>query len=161
MLKIWYFKTENLTRKICAIPVRENLTIIAGFKKVNRQHTKAAERYYYLTAGNAIEFDERSGLTSNMERYDDISKRIRRVLDSGMLLDIGCGTARMFIAVAKAIPELKLVGIDVSEAMIDIGKKHELRKTGKSAVKTDAAIPRGWKQSFRDDSTHIVEPALP
>jgi tRNA G46 methylase TrmB len=95
--------------------------LLLASKKVDRQHTNAAERSYYLTAGNAIEFDERSGLTSNMERHDDISKRIRRVLDSGMLLDIGYGMAWVLIAVAEAIPELKLVGIDVSEAMIDIG----------------------------------------
>lgn len=86
-----------------------------------RQSKKAAERSYYLTAGSAIEFDRRSGLTSSLKRYDRVSEKIRRILDSGTLLDVGCGTARMLIGIAKAIPELKLVGIDVSEAMIDIG----------------------------------------
>ena len=70
--------------------------LLLASKTGDRQHTTASERSYYLTAGNAIELDERSGSTSTMERYDDISKRIRRVLDFGMLLDIGCGTARNY-----------------------------------------------------------------
>ncbi len=87
----------------------------------DRQSKKATERSYYLTAESAVEFDRRSGLTSNLKRYNGISEKICRILDSGVLLDVGCGTARMLIEIAKAIPELKLVGIDVSEAMIDIG----------------------------------------
>lgn len=44
------------------------------------------------------------------------------VPDGGSVLEIGCGTARNLIAVARAYPHARLYGIDISEAMLETAR---------------------------------------
>lgn len=42
----------------------------------------------------------------------------------GTVIEIGCGTARNLIAIAKAWPEARLFGIDLSEAMLTTARRN-------------------------------------
>jgi ubiquinone/menaquinone biosynthesis C-methylase UbiE len=89
-----------------------------------RHEKRAAERSYYLSAENAAAFDERSAAAANLRRYAGIAEEIGKTVVAGSLLDIGCGTARMLIEIARMHPALHMVGIDVSREMIHLGRRN-------------------------------------
>ncbi|MEW6002459.1 MAG: class I SAM-dependent methyltransferase [Nitrospirota bacterium] len=82
------------------------------------------ERSYYQSPEEAQKFDRRSLSILNIQRYKHISLDIEKYLRKGLVLDIGCGTARMLIEIAKNIPALNFVGIDVSDPMIKLGLRN-------------------------------------
>lgn len=45
-------------------------------------------------------------------------------LDDSRLLDVGCGTGLIPIEAAKALPGLKITGVDLAEAMLVLGRDH-------------------------------------
>lgn len=47
--------------------------------------------------------------------------------DGGSVIEIGCGTARNLIAIARAWPEARLFGIDLSEAMLTTARTNVAR----------------------------------
>lgn len=50
-------------------------------------------------------------------------------LDSGRLLDLGCGAADVTVRFVKAFPGVTAVGVDGSEAMLAFGRRH-IREAG-------------------------------
>lgn len=45
------------------------------------------------------------------------------------ILDIATGTGDLAVAIAKALPNTKIIGADISENMLEIGKKKMLKKS--------------------------------
>lgn len=52
-----------------------------------------------------------------------------RSFNGGRVVDLGCGSADVTIRFAKAFPEVKLLGVDGSEAMLDFGRR-SVREAG-------------------------------
>lgn len=48
---------------------------------------------------------------------------IKKIFINGIILDIACGTGDMCILLAKNFQKCKIIGLDLSECMINIGKK--------------------------------------
>lgn len=44
---------------------------------------------------------------------------LERLPDEGVLFDLGCGVGRLTVPVARARPEVRVVGLDVSQVMLD------------------------------------------
>jgi ubiquinone/menaquinone biosynthesis C-methylase UbiE len=66
--------------------------------------------YFY----NAI-----SGTTMFQRNYDHVARDILAYCPDGKILDIGTGPARLLIALHRHRPQLQLVGIDASAAMVE------------------------------------------
>jgi len=78
-----------------------------------------------------------------------IANRIR----SGSLVDLGSGTGYLAIEIAKQVPWLKVYGIDLSEAMVKIARKHARNanvKNVKIELSNAAALP------FADNSIDFI-----
>jgi ubiquinone/menaquinone biosynthesis C-methylase UbiE len=76
------------------------------------------ERGYYLGAERAAGFDARSASPMSTARYRAVAEEINKLLTQGRLLDIGCGTGRLAIEIARLIPDVSITGIDVSGEML-------------------------------------------
>jgi len=50
-------------------------------------------------------------------------KMLRRRLSQGKILDVATGTADLALALAKAMPSTEVVGVDISEGMLAIGRR--------------------------------------
>lgn len=83
-----------------------------------------------------------------------IAKNIRDRQVSGTILDIGTGPGRLPIEIAKQVANVKVVGIDVSEDMVRMAKKHaeEEGLRGRVEFKVGSAYDTG----FEDGSIDLV-----
>lgn len=77
-------------------------------------------------------FDQISGKYDKLNRFlsarTDLSwrKKAIRMLKAGsprLVLDVATGTGEMAILACKTVEELKVIGIDISEGMLEIGRK--------------------------------------
>jgi len=64
----------------------------------------------------------------NRKSIARVGKRLARLILSrgftqGNLLDVGCGFASVPIAIARAIPGMKITGIDLGDPLLDLGRK--------------------------------------
>ena len=76
------------------------------------------ERGYYRDRYRARHYDERTSRGSSVERQQEATLRVAGLLRQGHVLDIGCGTARMLIGMARMLPDVRFTGIDVSAEMV-------------------------------------------
>lgn len=51
---------------------------------------------------------------------------LRWMPDRGTIVDLGCGIGRMARPIAMARPEARVIGLDISEAMLDLARKQSL-----------------------------------
>jgi ubiquinone/menaquinone biosynthesis C-methylase UbiE len=74
--------------------------------------------------------------------YDDVAREVATAIDRGTILDIGTGPGRLPLQLARLLPEIKVVGLDVSRDMIRAAAR-TAEKEGMSArvsfVNEDAA----------------------
>jgi ubiquinone/menaquinone biosynthesis C-methylase UbiE len=74
------------------------------------------------------EFDE-AGLSLLVPVHDVCSRAISRLLpDGGTMLDLGCGSARLVERIARGRPDANIIGLDLSEAMLDTGRRRLARE---------------------------------
>lgn len=64
----------------------------------------------------------------NKKNIEQVGKRLSSLLKKsdfkgGKILDVGCGFASVDIEIAKAFPQSEIIGIDMGEALMDIGRK--------------------------------------
>ena len=55
--------------------------------------------------------------------YRDVAAEVARSLNRGSILDIGTGPGRLPLALARLLPEVKVIGLDVSPDMIRAASK--------------------------------------
>lgn len=91
----------------------------------------------------------------NIRRYSAVAEEVRSCLPSGSLLDIGCGTGLMLVEIARTNPGLKLIGIDVSESMITLGRRN-ISEAGLSDVITLASRSAEDLSEFGDERFDMV-----
>jgi len=55
------------------------------------------------------------------EAYADLAERVAAVISEGTFLEVGSGPAFVSIEVARRIPRVQIIGLDISETMLGIG----------------------------------------
>jgi|GEM_PF-2864893 len=90
---------------------------------MDRKH-REEERSYYLDLERARDYDRRSARERSRKRQLGVAEKIKKYATKGELLDIGCGTARMLITLAKELPKMHFTGTDISEAMLSIAREN-------------------------------------
>jgi len=95
---------------------------------MDRKH-REEERRYYLDLERARNYDRRAMRERSLKRQKEVAAKINKYATKGELLDIGCGTARMLMTLAKELPKMHFTGADVSEAMLSIAREN-IREAG-------------------------------
>ncbi|MEJ2313311.1 MAG: class I SAM-dependent methyltransferase [Nitrospirota bacterium] len=90
---------------------------------------REGERNYYLSREHALDFDRRSASSRSLERHRAVARKIAGFMAGGELLDIGCGSARMLLVIAEALPAVQITGLDVSGEMLSIAREN-VRRAG-------------------------------
>jgi ubiquinone/menaquinone biosynthesis C-methylase UbiE len=80
------------------------------------------ERDYYLIGEHARQYDVRTAEGRSLNRQRLAARIVGRYLEHGQVLDIGCGSARMLIEIARQLPAIDFTGIDVSVEMVRLGR---------------------------------------
>jgi ubiquinone/menaquinone biosynthesis C-methylase UbiE len=58
------------------------------------------------------------------EAYANLADRVTAVVSEGTILEVGPGPAFVSIEIARRIPQARIVGLDISETMIGIGRRN-------------------------------------
>jgi ubiquinone/menaquinone biosynthesis C-methylase UbiE len=73
----------------------------------------------------AIKYAEFAKDTPTMqEAYANLADRVTAVVSEGTILEVGPGPAFISIEIARRIPQARIVGLDISETMIGIGRRN-------------------------------------
>ena len=97
------------------------------------------------SSASVVGFDE-AGTTSLLPLYRFNALAISRLAAPGArILDLGCGSGRFLAYLATRRPDLKLVGLDLSEAMIDLGRRH----LAEAGLEDRVSLVRGDMREFR------------
>jgi ubiquinone/menaquinone biosynthesis C-methylase UbiE len=73
----------------------------------------------------AIEYAKFAKNTGKMrEEYRRSAENIASIVQKGKLLEIGPGPGYVCIEIAKLLPEMEVIGLDISDTMIEIAKKN-------------------------------------
>lgn len=83
-----------------------------------------------------------------------IATDIRDKQISGIILDMGTGPGRLPIEIAKRVPGVEVIGIDISEDMVKIAKKNAQEEGVTDRVKFKVAS--AYNTDFDDDSIDLV-----
>lgn len=93
---------------------------MAGIIKTIKQlRSEGIEGYF------AIKYAEFAKDTPAMrEAYTVLAKRVVAVMSEGSFLEVGPGPAFVSIEISKRIPRAQIIGLDISETMIGIGRRN-------------------------------------
>jgi len=86
--------------------------------------------------------------------YALVADHVGHYCRSGSILDIGTGPGWLLAALQRSLPELELVGLDISPAMVATARKN-MQATGYDAV-IDLQVAAAEALPFRNDSFHAV-----
>ena len=90
--------------------------IIQTFKQLR---SEGIEGYF------AIKYAEFAKNTPGMRQdYADLAARVADVISEGIFLEVGPGPAFVSIELASRIPRAQIIGLDISETMIGIGRRN-------------------------------------
>jgi len=84
-----------------------------------QRRSSSVERYYRLHAGiyDATRWSFLFGRNAIIERAATVQPRPTKILE------IGCGTGRNLVALARRFPEARLTGVDLSDSMLAIARR--------------------------------------
>jgi ubiquinone/menaquinone biosynthesis C-methylase UbiE len=69
-------------------------------------------------------YDNLTSVKGVNKSFEEIAHFIGDILTEGNVLDIGTGPGRLLSNISKQAPKLKLFGVDISKAMIDLAKQN-------------------------------------
>jgi ubiquinone/menaquinone biosynthesis C-methylase UbiE len=69
-------------------------------------------------------YDNLTSVKGVNKSFEEIAHFIGDILKEGIVLDIGTGPGRLLSEISKQAPKLKLFGLDISKAMIDLAKQN-------------------------------------
>jgi len=73
----------------------------------------------------AIKYCEFAKNSKEMQRgYAHLAENVASMLQKGKLLEIGPGPAYIAIEIAKRLPEIEIIGLEISNTMIEIAKNN-------------------------------------
>ncbi|MEM1544900.1 MAG: class I SAM-dependent methyltransferase [Candidatus Methanomethylicia archaeon] len=85
--------------------------------------------------------------------FKQIASEIRDSHISGTILDIGTGPGRLPIEIVKQVPNVKVIGIDISKSMIKIARKNAEKE---GIDKVEFRIGSAYNTGFKDLSVDLV-----
>jgi ubiquinone/menaquinone biosynthesis C-methylase UbiE len=93
---------------------------VAGIIQTIKQlRSEGIEGYF------AIKYAEFAKDTPTMqEAYANLADRVTAVINEETLLEVGPGPAFVSIEISKRIPRVQIIGLDISETMIGIGRRN-------------------------------------
>ena len=96
--------------------------------------------------GTAV-YNAISGMGIFQEHYRLVAADVGRYCRAGRVLDVGTGPGWLLLAIRKALPSVRIVGLDISEAMVTQAKRN-VEKAGcgghvEVTVGSAAALPFG------------------
>ena len=93
---------------------------MAGITQTLKQlRSEGIEGYF------AIKYAEFAKDTPTMqEAYANLANRVAATISDGTFLEVGPGPAFVSIYIAKRIPQAQIIGLDISETMIRIGRRN-------------------------------------
>ncbi len=68
----------------------------------------------------------RSGLALSYELI--LHSVLRRSPTSGRALDVGCGSGQLLLRIARHMPDMHFVGVDLSDAMLELAEKNRVEE---------------------------------
>lgn len=83
------------------------------------------------TSEEASDYDAMDHVAVNASFADDFVARATSLPEGGTMLDVGSGTGRIPILIAERLPYATLVGIDLAENMLVVGREN-VRRAGLS-----------------------------
>ncbi len=90
--------------------------------------------------------------------YRKIVSKLEKFDPSGKLVDIGCGSGNLIVKIAKKIPSLELVGIDISNEILELAKQRAIKESlGK---KIDFKTGTVEELPFPDNSVDFIVSTL-
>jgi SAM-dependent methyltransferase len=127
------------------ILAREKLT------RQGRQRVVGGEPAVMDDEQEAVEYDA-FGAEGEVGLHRFSARAISRLLpEGGTLLDLGCGSGRLLARLARGRPDARIVGLDLSEPMLELARGHmeseglsgrvELRRADITAF--EAEVPQG------------------
>jgi ubiquinone/menaquinone biosynthesis C-methylase UbiE len=72
----------------------------------------------------SVLYNALSGTSIFLQHYELVANDIAGYGRTASILDIGTGPAQLLLALRKRIPDAKLVGVDISSAMVEIARKN-------------------------------------
>jgi len=69
-------------------------------------------------------YDNLTSVKGINKSFKEIAHFVGNILTQGNILDIGTGPGRLLSEISKQAPQLKLFGLDISKAMIDLAKQN-------------------------------------
>jgi len=89
--------------------------------------------------------------------YKEIATDISNEIKSGKILDVGTGPGYLPIEIVRILPEVEVIGIDLSEDMVKIAKRNA-EKANVNRVRYE--VEDASKMSFGDSSFNFVVSTL-
>lgn len=86
--------------------------------------------------------------------YSQVALEISREINSGKLLDVGTGPGFLPIELAKILPRVEIVGIDISKDMVEMARKNAAKANVSARVKFE--VEDANKMSFEDSHFNFV-----
>jgi SAM-dependent methyltransferase len=127
------------------ILAREKLT------RAGRQRVVGGEPAVMEDQQEVLEYDQ-CGAEAEVGLHRFSARAISRLLpEGGTLLDLGCGSGRLVARLARGRPDIRIVGLDLSDPMLELARGHmesgrlsdrvELRRADITAF--EAEVPDG------------------
>jgi ubiquinone/menaquinone biosynthesis C-methylase UbiE len=124
-----------------SLTVLRIILLIPGLRRVKKERIIGPEE--------SIEDEETVRAYDKISRWPQFKmlrklaiRRLKKLEPRGLLADIGCGPGYFTLDTARAFPRLDIVGLDISEEMLQ------------KAEKTLSALPSGSKITFRQGDIH-------
>ncbi len=117
------------------------------------------------TTSNADEHAEKMDRIYKLQRhFYDLTRKFyllgrdrlieMMALKPGMnVLEIGCGTARNLIALAKKHPQIQFYGLDASREMLETAQKKSTPRNSRAVSRCAIASPNNWTPKTPSIST--------
>lgn len=103
----------------------------------------------------AVKYAEFAKNTEKMrEEYRRSAVKIASVVQKGKLLEIGSGPGYLSIEIAKLLPEIEVIGLDISDTMVEIAKKNANEHGLSDRIKFKKG--NASKMSFENSSFNFV-----
>ena len=89
------------------------------FNDLKLLFSKGVEGYFSIKYDGIVRKSEQA-----QEDFRRLARKTASVVQEGRILDIGSGPGYISIEIAKILPNVKIVGLDISNVMIEIATKN-------------------------------------
>ena len=86
--------------------------------------------------------------------YELVAEHVTRYCCAGRILDIGTGPGCLLVALQQLLPELELVGVDISPAMVATGQRNMAREGDGATIAFKVAAAESLP--FPENAFHVV-----